>query len=312
MEFPDGRKFLFTTQNDAVSFANALFILARGDEGHRSVPPKDLAAEAAFQEAARKYREMPVKPVLPEEAHKYAVQGDFAVDKKNLTAAVDRYAEALRIAPWWPEGHFRRGRILADMERYGEAVDEMKKFLLLAPEAKEARDAQDNIYKWESAAAWAGSGGAAAAGPAGAPISVASVKRGDGKFTVIEVTPFSQGEGLRLSQAFVTSFRTGLRDALTRMKVADQVVGDGAPEPDADATHSLVVEGKFTEYQEGGFLAGPGIVGSEIRVSRKSDHALITTLTPRVAFKPTPLNTDTGVGKGTGERTAGQIRDALK
>jgi tetratricopeptide (TPR) repeat protein len=154
MKFLDGRMLLFRNENEAVSCANALFILKRHAEGYS--PPKDAAAEAAFQDEARKYREMPVKPVLPEKAHKYAVQGDFAVEKKNLAAAVDHYAEALKVAPWWPEGHFKRGLILADIERYDEAIEEMKKFLLLAPDAKEARAAQDNIYKWESVGSWAG------------------------------------------------------------------------------------------------------------------------------------------------------------
>jgi tetratricopeptide (TPR) repeat protein len=111
----------------------------------------DPAAEAAFPEVARKYRETPVKPELPEEAHKYAVQGDFAIEKKNLPVAIDRYTDALKIAPWWPEGHLKRGQLLAEIELYDAAIADMKKFLLLAPEAKEAREAQDNIYKWESA-----------------------------------------------------------------------------------------------------------------------------------------------------------------
>ena len=133
----------------------ALSVMAAGCATIAYTPTKDAAAEAAFQEESRKYREMRVKPVLPEEAHKYDVQGDFAVEKKNLAAAADRYGEALKIAPWWPEGHFKRGVILADIERYDEGVDEMKKFLLLAPDAKEARAAQDNIYKWESVGSWA-------------------------------------------------------------------------------------------------------------------------------------------------------------
>jgi tetratricopeptide (TPR) repeat protein len=312
MDFPDGRMLLFEHKDAAVSFANALFILARGDEGRSLAPLKDPAAEAAFQVEARKYRELAVKPGLPEEARKYAVQGDFAVEKKNLAVAVARYADALKVAPWWPEGHFKRGRLLADMERYGEAVDEMQRFLLLAPDAKEAREAQDNIYKWESAGSLVGSGAAVAVGPAGAPVPVATVKRGDGKFTVIEVKPFAQGEGLKLSPAFANYFRDGLRDALTKMKVAEQVVGDGAPGPETDAAHSLVVEGQFTEYKEGGFLAGPGIVGAQIRVSRRSDHAPIATLTSRIPFKSSPLNTDKNVGEWTGRLTARPIRDALK
>jgi pyruvate/2-oxoglutarate dehydrogenase complex dihydrolipoamide acyltransferase (E2) component len=152
MNLSKNRMLLFRTQNEAIACANALFILKRRAEGY--TPPKDAAAEAAFQEEARKYRAMRVKPALPEEAHKYAVQGDFAVEKKNLDAAADRYADALKVAPWWPEGHFKRGLVLADLERYDEGIDEMKKFLLLAPEAKEARAAQDNIYKWEGAESW--------------------------------------------------------------------------------------------------------------------------------------------------------------
>lgn len=152
LSFPDHRMFLFRNQDDAISCANAFFILKRRAEGYR--PPVDAAAEAAFQKEARNYREAAVKPVLPEEAHKYSVQGDFAAEKKNLPVAVDLYADALKISPWWPEGHFKRGLILADLEQYDEAIAEMKKFLLLAPDSKEARPAQDNIYKWESAASW--------------------------------------------------------------------------------------------------------------------------------------------------------------
>jgi tetratricopeptide (TPR) repeat protein len=158
IRFPDRRMLLFSNENDAISCANALFILKRRAEGYK--PPVDAAAEAAFQEEARKYREATVKPVLPEEAHKYAVQGDFAVEKKNLPIAAERYADALKVAPWWPEGHFKRGLVLADLEQYDEAIGEMKKYLLLAPNGKEARAAQDNIYKWESAGTLTGASAA--------------------------------------------------------------------------------------------------------------------------------------------------------
>jgi tetratricopeptide (TPR) repeat protein len=170
----------------------------RSAEGRSPVPPKDPAAEAAFQEEARKYREIPVKPPVPEEAHKYAVQGDFAAEKKNLAAAADRYADALKVAPWWPEGHFKRGRILADMERYGEAVDEMKKFLLLAPDAKEAREAQDNIYKWESAGTLTASQGSSRADSASGQSEAAAadgVMTFTGKIETFRFGPFQFRSG---------------------------------------------------------------------------------------------------------------------
>lgn len=146
-------------RDEAVSIAQAFYVLgkisgdkpASGAPSHAYTPKVDPAAEAAFPEIARMYREAQVKPELPEEARRYAVQGDFAVEKKNPVAAIDRYSDALKVAPWWPEGHLKRGRILAEIDQYNEAIAEMKKFLQLAPDTKEAREAQDNIYKWESA-----------------------------------------------------------------------------------------------------------------------------------------------------------------
>ena len=158
-------QFFFKNENDAIACSNAIFMFKRRAEGYR--PPVDAAAEAAFQEVARNYREAAVKPVLPEEAHKYAVQGDFAVEKKNLPVAEQRYADALKVAPWWPEGHFKRGLVMADLEQYNEAIGEMKKYLLLAPNGKEAREAQDNIYKWESAGSWIGASATSPAAGAG-------------------------------------------------------------------------------------------------------------------------------------------------
>lgn len=51
----------------------ALKTVARGS--YRTDP----AEEAAFQEQARRYREMPVKPSLPEEARRFKVQAEHTV-----------------------------------------------------------------------------------------------------------------------------------------------------------------------------------------------------------------------------------------
>jgi tetratricopeptide (TPR) repeat protein len=196
MKFPDRRMFLIEKENDAVACVNALFVLKRYAEGYG--PPKDPATEATFQEEARKYRELAVKPALPEEARKYAVQGDFAVEKKNLSVAVDRYAEALKVAPWWPEGHLRRGLILADLDRYGEAMEEMRRFLLLAPEATEARAAQDNIYKWESAGTLTASEGVSRAASATGQASASAtdgVMTFTGKIESFPMGPFQFRSG---------------------------------------------------------------------------------------------------------------------
>lgn len=91
----------------------------------------------------------PSKPVLPEEARKLKVQAEGAVREKKFKEAADLYAEALNATPWWPEGHFNRALVLGETGDYVMAMREMKHYLQLAPDAPNARAAQDKIYDWE-------------------------------------------------------------------------------------------------------------------------------------------------------------------
>ena len=109
-------------------------------------------ANDPFQEVAATYRAANPKPQLPEEARKFKVQAEFAVREKQFDKAVELYGKALEIAPWWPEGHFNRAQILGETKKYRGAMREMKRYLLLVPEAANARAAQDRIYQWEGVA----------------------------------------------------------------------------------------------------------------------------------------------------------------
>jgi formylglycine-generating enzyme required for sulfatase activity len=105
-----------------------------------------------FQQVVANYRAANPKPQLPEEARKYKVQAEFAVQGKQFANAADLYGKALEIAPWWPEGHFNRALILGETKKYWDAMREMKRYLLLVPDAPDARAAQDKIYQWEGGA----------------------------------------------------------------------------------------------------------------------------------------------------------------
>jgi tetratricopeptide (TPR) repeat protein len=111
------------------------------------------AREAAWQETVRQYRAAPVKPVLPEEARKFQVQAEAAFAQKEFAEAAGHYLGALKIAPWWAAGYFNRSLLLGEIERYRDAIGEMRKYLDLAPDAPDARAAQDKIYEWERLAA---------------------------------------------------------------------------------------------------------------------------------------------------------------
>jgi tetratricopeptide (TPR) repeat protein len=124
---------------------------------YKQVTNSKKADEAAFRESVRRYREMPVKPSLPEEARKFKIQAESAFNRKDFDEAAARYLDALKVAPWWPEGYFNRALILGETGRYRKAIEEMRKYLLIVPDAQDARAAQDKIYEWEGLARKAGS-----------------------------------------------------------------------------------------------------------------------------------------------------------
>ena len=108
-----------------------------------------VADEEKFQKSVMSYRAASPKPVLPEEARKFKVQAEDAVHDKQLDEAVDFYGQAIKIAPWWPDGHFNRALVFGELGATNGAIVEMKRYLALVPDASNARAAQDKIYDWE-------------------------------------------------------------------------------------------------------------------------------------------------------------------
>lgn len=102
-----------------------------------------------IQAVAQLARKQPAKPELPEEAMRYGVQATSLVEKKRYDEAIALFDQALELAPWWAESHFNKALVLANQNRNAEAATSMKQFLVLAPNAPDARAAQNKIYEWE-------------------------------------------------------------------------------------------------------------------------------------------------------------------
>jgi tetratricopeptide (TPR) repeat protein len=107
--------------------------------------------EARFEQSLARYS-TEQKPEFPEDARRFRVQAETAVREKRFDDAARSYREALQAASWWPEGRFNRSLLLGELKRYDEAIREMKRYLALAPDAPNARAAQDKIYEWEGRA----------------------------------------------------------------------------------------------------------------------------------------------------------------
>jgi tetratricopeptide (TPR) repeat protein len=129
------------SDEDIKSIANALYFLK-----HQAMSDED---ESAFADTARSYRVATTKPVLPEAARRLKIQAEDAVQDKKFEDAADLYEEAIHLVPWWPAGHFNLAVISSETGDFELAVREMKRYLLLVPDAPDAHDAQNYIYKWE-------------------------------------------------------------------------------------------------------------------------------------------------------------------
>jgi hypothetical protein len=124
--------------------ADALFVLK-----NNSSADHEATEEADFDKAINDHRKATSKEAFPEAARKFKVQAEDALNDKKFEDAADFYAEALKLAPWWPEGHFNRALVLAESGNYEIAIREMKRYLIIVPNASDARAAQDKIYDWE-------------------------------------------------------------------------------------------------------------------------------------------------------------------
>jgi len=147
--YPHLGGFSYRLKNASIRIADALHIVRLHQV--RRQAEEDRREDARFEELAAQYRGKS-RPDFPEEARRFRVQAEVAVQDKRFGDAADRYEDALKIAPWWPEGRFNRALVLGETSRHADAIREMKKYLLLFPDAPNARAAQDKIYEWEGKA----------------------------------------------------------------------------------------------------------------------------------------------------------------
>lgn len=125
----------------ADQFANAWFVLARPRE------LDDPSRNAAFVAAVARYRSAPESH--SERLRRVQVQVENALKEQRTAEAAMLYRDALDESAGWPEGHFNLALLYGDLEFYADAINAMRRYLYLVPDAPDARAAQDKIYEWE-------------------------------------------------------------------------------------------------------------------------------------------------------------------
>lgn len=136
------------TAQDTATSGNLKAALNQYGHAYRAAGNRAQAL-TVIQTVADTVRKLPTKPELPENARRYGVQATTQTEQKHYNEALALFSQSLEAAPWWAEGHFNRALLFANQERYQDAVASMNHFLILAPNAPDARAAQDKIYEWE-------------------------------------------------------------------------------------------------------------------------------------------------------------------
>lgn len=118
--------------------AAALRLAGEGAEG-------DALRATLFSVAAK----LPTPPELPDEARRHVVRGELLIKEGALKDAVPEFEQALRLAPYVPKLYYNAALLHGQLKRYAEAMRLMNIYLQAAPDAPDARAAQNEIFAWE-------------------------------------------------------------------------------------------------------------------------------------------------------------------
>ena len=103
-----------------------------------------------FEPVAAEYRALAVKPAVSEDQRKLIVQANVLTQQKEYGKALALYQKGIQLdRTAYPAAYFNMALLAAQEHLPITAIFFMRHYLLLRPDAKDARSAQDKIYEWE-------------------------------------------------------------------------------------------------------------------------------------------------------------------
>lgn len=90
---------------------------------------------------------------VSDEARRHMDRGQAAIEMAKTPAdlddAVKEFQKAIELAPSWPDPYYNLGMVQNKMERYDDALKNLKSYLQLAPNAKDVQEVKQLINKIE-------------------------------------------------------------------------------------------------------------------------------------------------------------------
>lgn len=104
----------------------------------------------SFIPVAENYKKLIIKPEMSEEQRKLFVQANSVNEKKMYDDAIELYEKAIELNQTsYPPAYYNLALLYAQVKNYYKAIVNMTKYILLVPDAPDARSSQDKIYEWE-------------------------------------------------------------------------------------------------------------------------------------------------------------------
>lgn len=150
-----------STINVMVNGKETVFYWARSDKHHatnfidavltlkQAMLTSPDTEEADFAASAKVWLATTPKPEMSDDARAYRLLAEDAFKRKDFSAALDAYGDALNLYSMWPEGHFNAALLAAEIQDYDLAARHMHRYLVLAPDAKDAVAAKDKLLLWQ-------------------------------------------------------------------------------------------------------------------------------------------------------------------
>ncbi len=152
----------YTADDDPGIACNDFYIGFTAEEEQNKVLVQDILSALAnfnkkrykeinsFRPIADKYRALLEKPLISEEQRRYIVQANGFNEQRLYGKAIELYIKAIKSDQTaYPAAYSNLALLYAQLNKFDAAVYYMKKYLMLEPDAADARGAQDKIYLWE-------------------------------------------------------------------------------------------------------------------------------------------------------------------
>lgn len=143
--FPSLVNFVFADINKAQLFADNMYVIQ-----YPLIDKRRDSLITVFKPIATKYHALKSPPTVSEEQRKMFIQADNLHKQNKLFDAIKMYKKAIDLDKIsFVSAYSNLALLYAKANFFDYAIYYMKLYLMLVPDAEDARAAQDKIYAWE-------------------------------------------------------------------------------------------------------------------------------------------------------------------